>query len=249
MRRTIRNRWTWALLGISISAAGVPSSSISQRSGGVPDLRGIWQAEVAANENLEALNGVVVSPADGKIPYRPEALAHRRENFEKRSTADPQTKCFQAGVPRATYVPAPFQIFQTTDRVIVVYQDVHAYRIIFTDGRPHYEGIEFYMGDSRGRWEGETLVVDVKNLQADTWLDMAGNYHSDALHVVERYTRTGPASMTYEATIEDPKIFTGLWTIRIPLRRLTAPDAQIIEDQCVEDANGVRRHVPPFKTR
>ncbi len=253
MRPIIRSSLALAILAAALSAAAAP-----QNRGGVPDLRGIWQAEVTANVNLEghaaqagipAAKSAIVSPSSGRIPYKPDAVARRRENFARRAEADPQTKCFQAGVPRATYAGAPFQIFQTSDRVVIVYQDVHAYRIIFTDGRPHYEGIEFYMGDSRGRWEAGTFVVDARNFMAGTWLDMAGNYHSEALHVVERYTRTGPASMTYEATIEDPNVFTAPWTIRIPLRRLTAPDAQILEDQCVEDANGLPRHVPPFKNR
>src|SRR3990172_9308207 len=175
MRSIIPNR-----LGAAMLAAAVSVSAAPQNRADVPDLRGIWQAEVAANVNLEGHTGqdgfpaaksVIVAPSNGRIPYKSDALARRQENFAKRAEADPQTKCFQAGIPRATYVPAPFQIFQTADRVVIVYQDVHAYRIIFPDGRPHYEGIEFYMGDSRGRREGNTFVVDVRNLMAGTWFD------------------------------------------------------------------------------
>jgi hypothetical protein len=211
-----------------------------------PDLRGIWQVQNTANENLEG-KGIIVDPANGKIPYRADALAKRRENFKTRKTADPQTLCFEPGVPRAAYTPKPFQIFQAPGRVFMVYRDVHAYRVIFTDGRPHYdEGIEFYMGDSRAHWEGQTLVVDVTNFKDETWFDMAGNYHSDALHVVERYTRTGRDTLAYEATIEDPKVFTAPWKIRMPLRLHTEAGFQILEDECVEDAHGARHHVSPF---
>jgi hypothetical protein len=214
----------------------------------VPDLRGIWEADQGVDADLEAAK-VIVEPGNGKIPYRGEALGKRQENFAQRATADPRAKCHQAGVPRATYVPSPFQIFQTEGRVIIVYQDVHAYRVIFTDGRPHYQGIEFYMGDSRGRWEGSSLVVDVRNFHPGGWLDSAGNYASGALRVVERYTRRGPAAMVYEATIEDPEVFSAGWKIRVPLRRHTEPGFQLVEDECVEDGRGVRHRAPPFKAQ
>jgi hypothetical protein len=126
--------------------------------------------------------------------------------------------CFQPGVPRATLLPEPFQIFQHQNRVVIVYQHVHAYRVIFTGRRPpNDDGIEFYMGDSRGRWEGDTLVVDATNFKPETWLDAAGHFHSNKLHVVERYTRTAPNAMHYEATLEDPEVFQRPWTIRVEL--------------------------------
>jgi hypothetical protein len=213
-----------------------------------PDLRGIWETTIDANRDLEGgPESVIVDPGDGKIPYRADARSRKERNAAE-PAADPNQKCFLPGVPRATYMPSPFQIFQTPGMVIIVYQNVHAYRIITTDGRPHIDGLPFYMGDSRGRWEGETLVVDVTNFQGSTWLDMTGNYHSEALHVVERYTRTGDAEMIYEATIEDPEVFTSPWTIRIPLGRHTSPDAELIEDQCIEGENGSRRHILPFRT-
>ncbi len=214
-----------------------------------PDLRGIWQVRKPAETNLEAPKSVIVDPPNGKIPYRPDAIAKRQENFKNRATADPKNMCFQPGVPRAAYTPKPLQIFQTSGRVVIVYQDVHAYRVIFTDGRPHYdEGIEFYMGDSRGHWEGNSLVVNVTNFKDETWLDMAGNYHSDALHVVERYTRSGSGTINYEATIEDSKVFTRPWKISMPLFLHTEAGAQILEDECVKDDRGVRRHTSPFRT-
>jgi hypothetical protein len=212
----------------------------------VPDLRGIWQAKNNANANLESAN-VIVDPPGGKIPYLPGALATRQQNFANRATVDPETKCFQPGVPRATYVPTPFQIFQNAGAVYIVYQDVHAYRIIYLDGTPHNQGLGYAMGDSRGRWEGDTLVVDVASFSDSTWLDGAGNHHSDALHVVERYTRTNRDTLMYEATIEDPKVFARPWKIRIPLSLQTG--IQILEDECAVDERGLRHHVPPFKPR
>ncbi|MEO5922314.1 MAG: hypothetical protein ABIR70_00650 [Bryobacteraceae bacterium] len=202
------------------------------------DIRGIWQA---------AGTHSIVDPKGGKIPYRAGARATADSNARQRATADPLLSCFQPGLPRATMLPEPFQIFQNPDRVVIVYQHVHAYRVIFTDGRPHYDdGIEFYMGDSRGRWEGDTLVVDVTNFKPETWLDSAGTFHSNKLHVVERYTRTAPNTMRYEATIEDPEVFERPWTIRLNLARHTEPNFQIMEHECERDAKGVYRHPAQF---
>lgn len=209
------------------------------------DLRGIWQTQNNVDANLEKAH-VIVDPPSGQIPYKPGALAARKLNFTNRTTADPETKCFQPGVPRATYLPSPFQIFQNGRAVYIVYQDVHAYRIVYLDSSPHNQGLGYAMGDSRGHWDGNTLVADVTSFSEPTWLDAAGNYHSDALHIVERYTRTDHDTLMYEATIEDPKVFTSPWKIRMPLRLQTGPGAQILEDECVEDERGVRHHVPPF---
>ena len=168
----------------------------------------------------------------------------RKQNFAHRATADPETRCFQPGVPRAAYLSTPFQIFQNEAGVYMVYQDVHAYRIVYLDGSPHNQGLPYAMGDSRGHWEGATLVADVTSFSDATWLDGAGNYHSDELHVVERYTRMNHDTLLYEATIQDPKVFSRSWKIRMPLRLQTKPGVQILEDECVEDDRGVRHHVP-----
>jgi hypothetical protein len=208
--------------------------------GHAADLRGIWMAENHADASLE--RDVIVDPPDGKIPYRPEARAIQKQNFANRAAADPETRCFQPGVPRAAYVPSPFQIFQNDRGVYIVYQDVHAYRIIYLDGSKHNEGLGYAMGDSRGHWDGNTLVADVTSFSDATWLDAAGDYHSDELHVVERYTRTTPDMLTYEATIEDPKVFTHPWKIRMPLH--LQKGVRILEDECEEGENGRRHHVP-----
>jgi hypothetical protein len=208
------------------------------------DLRGIWMAENNADASLERAH-VVIDPADGKIPYRPEALARQKQNFANRASADPRARCFQPGVPRAAYERSPFQIFQNDRAVYIVYQDVHAFRIIYLDGSKHNEGLGYAMGDSRGHWEGNMLVVDVTSFSDATWLDAAGDYHSAELHVVERYTRTGLDTLTYEATVEDPKVFTRPWKIRMPLRMQKG--IQIMEDECEEGGDGRRHHVPLFK--
>ena len=219
---------------------------------GHPDLQGIWQAINAAAWDIEDHHARVGVPAGygvvegGELPYQPWALAKKRENFENRLTADPAVKCFLPGVPRITYMPYPFQILQPSPSrngdgefglerdlgVVIVYEYKDAIRYIHTDGTPHPGHGERWMGDSRGRWEGDTLVVDVTEFDDETWFDAAGNFHSDALHVVERYTRTGPDTMTYEASIEDPKVFTRPWKMTIPLYRRQEPQLRLLEYYC-----------------
>jgi hypothetical protein len=208
---------------------------------GHPDLQGIWEARNTADASLEAHSaaagiragvGVISDPPDGKIPYQPWAVAKQKENFVKRATLDPVNRCFLPGVPRIAYMHFPFQIFQTQQFVAITYEYVHASRTIFMNGKPHLDDIDFWMGDSRGRWDGDTLVVDVTDNNAETWLDSSGNFHSEAMHVVERYTRTGPDTLQYEATIEDPKVFTRPWKIAMLLYRHTEPNAQLYEYEC-----------------
>jgi hypothetical protein len=213
-----------------------------------PDLQGIWQVENTANEGLEAHTaaaglhaglGVVTDPADGKIPYLPAALAKRNENFKDRADKDPVNSCYMPGVPRYAYMPFPLQIFQTAKYIILASEYVHGYRTIYVDGSKHLDGVDFWNGDSRGRWEGDTLVVDVTGFNDQTWLDRTGNYHSDQLHVVERFTRADPDTLTYEATIEDPKVFSRPWKISMPLRLHKEKNFRLLEYEChsyLEDA-------------
>jgi len=233
----------------------VDSYSPPRLSDGTPDFRGIWQARTSAYLNIEGhpaqkgvapAKSIVVDPPDGKIPYLPDALKQRAQNYENRASADPAANCFQAGVPRATYLPTPFQIVQSPGNLAIIYTDNHAYRIVLPSAIPHDDGIYFFMGDSRGRWEGNTLVIDVTDLGDQTWLDTAGNYHSDQLHVVDRYTLRGPDTMEYQATIEDPMTYSRPWTLRLLLHRDTKPGARIIEDECLEGADGLWHHVSPF---
>ena len=214
---------------------------------GHPDLQGIWQVRNAAHWDLQdhtgALNvpagfGVVVDPKDGTIPYRPEARARKQANLAAREQSDPMQKCYLAGVPRTMYLPHPIQIFQTGAEVVFLSEYVHTWRWVPLTPLERYPGYESWMGDPRGRWDGDTLVVETVGFNGQTWLDHAGNYHSDALKVVERLTRTGPEVFTYEATIDDPKVFTRPWTIRMPLYR-HVDRTQLLDYECylyAEDA-------------
>jgi hypothetical protein len=237
---------------------GAGSYSPPRLADGTPDFRGIWQARSTAYVNLEghprekglaAAKSMIVDPPEGKIPYLPDALTQRSKSYEDRTSADPASNCFQAGVPRATYLPTPFQIVQSAGNLAIVYTDNHAYRIVLPSGVPHDDGIDFFMGDSRGHWEGNTLIVDVTDLGDQTWLDSAGNYHSDQLHVVERYTLIGPDTMKYEATMDDPMVYAKPWTVRLLLYRDKTPGARIIEDECLEGADGLWHHISPFDAK
>jgi hypothetical protein len=206
---------------------------------GKPDLNGIWQVVNTANVDLEPHSAQEGEPAGqgvvdgGTIPYQAWALAKKKENYAKRKTADPLSKCYLPGVPRATYVPMPFEITQTPKYVVIAYEFAHARRIIYTDGSPHVEALEFWMGDSRGHWEGATLVVSTNNFTDKTWFDQAGNFHSASLHVVERFTPVSADHMNYEATIEDEKVFTRPWKISMPIYRRQEKGLQLLEYDCV----------------
>jgi hypothetical protein len=240
------------------SGTAAKSYSPPRLADGTPDFRGIWRARTTAYMNIEghtsekeiaAAKSIIVDPPEGKIPYLPDALTQRGKNQENPTSADPASNCFQAGVPRATYLPTPFQIVQSVGNLAIVYTDNHAYRIVLPSAIPHDDGIDFFMGDSRGHWEGNTLVVDVTDLGDQTWLDAAGNYHSDQLHVVERYTLLGPDTMKYEATMEDPMVYAKPWSIRLLLHRDKEPGARITEDECLEGADGLWHHVSPFDAK
>ena len=214
--------------------------------GKTPDFRGIWQVRGTADQNVERL---VVDPPDGKIPYKPEALARRQQNYRNRATADPSLKCYQAGVPRATYVPMPLQILQSPGNFAIVYQENHAFRVFHPEGRPHFDATDWWMGDTRYRWQFDTLIADVVAMTDLAWLDQAGNFHSTEFHVVEKYRLTSANTLEYEARMEDPMVYTRPWTLRTTLYRVTQPGARIIEDECLEDANGVRHHISPSDPR
>jgi hypothetical protein len=223
--------------------------------GKTPDFRGIWRARDTAYLNIEghrrekgiaAAESIIVDPPSGKIPYKPEALARREENYRNRATADPSVKCFQAGVPRATYLATPLQILQSPGNFAIVYQENHAFRVFHPDTRPHFDAADWWMGDTRYRWEGDTLVADVAALTDQLWLDHAGNFHSTNVHIVERYRMTGADTLEYEARIEDPEVYSAPWTLRTVLHRVKERGARIIEDECLEDEKGVRHHISPY---
>ena len=221
-------------------AQGRPAAATGPRTAdGKPNLNGIWQVLNSAHWDLEPHSpeegvpggqGVVEG---GSIPYQPWALEQRQRNRAERATADPLSKCYLPGVPRVTYVPLPFEIVQTPKYVVMSYEIAHARRIIYTDRSPHVEALEFWMGDSRGAWEGDTLVVSTNNFTDKTWFDKAGNFHSTELQVVERYTPMGPNHINYEATMNDLKVFTRPWTISLTIYRRLDPGLQLLDYDCV----------------
>jgi hypothetical protein len=229
------------VLSLSGPAAGQsPAATYAppRTADGRPDLNGIWQALNTAVWNIQDHSASLGVPAGqsivegNEIPYQPSALAQRQENYKNRLTADPEAMCRMVGVPRIMYMPYPLQIVQTPKQISILSEYVHTVRNIYMDSK-HPEGpIEWWMGDSRGRWEDDTLVVDVVHFTDQTWFDRSGNFHSGELHVVERITRTGPDHLLYEATIEDPKVFTRPWKISMPLYRRVEKGVQLLEYEC-----------------
>jgi len=253
-----------ALVAIPLAAQTTTAKRApAATTGGKPDLNGIWQAMNEANYDLEghsarpamalrqcpygpvpaapvlALGAVGSVPPSlgvvegGEIPYKPEALKKKQENQANWLTRDPEIKCYLPGVPRATYIPQPFQIFQNASQIFIAYQYAGAVRNIYMKD-PGPAPVDSWMGQSVGHWEGNTLVVDVTGFNDQSWFDRAGNFHSDALHVVERYTKTSPEVIQYEATIEDPNVFTRPWKISMPLYKRQEKNAQLLEFKCVE---------------
>jgi hypothetical protein len=250
-----------------VSGAGqtpaAPGTSFSppRTADGQPDMQGFWgnqgrrlstyNIEEAADATHVLLSGVqtdaaslIVDPPDGKIPYQPWARAKRTEVFENHTNltkweyVDPHTRCFLSGVPRVFYQGA-FQILQSPGYIVVLQEFNHGSRIIALDGRPHVgDGIKLWMGDSRGHWEGNTLVVDVTSNNDKTWFDVVGDFHSDALHIRERYTFVNPDTITYEATFEDPKVYTQPFKIALTFGRIVrgeeAKSYQLFEEACLE---------------
>jgi hypothetical protein len=252
-----------AVMLIGVVPLAAQDNRVPRGGDGKPDLNGIWQALTEANYDLEphvarpamalrpgpygplpaaqtlALGAVGAVPPSlgvvegGEIPYKPEALARKKQNQQDWLNLDPEIKCYLPGVPRATYMPYPFQILQSTSALTFVYEYAGAVRnIFFKDPGP--APADSWMGQSVGRWEGGTMVIDVTDFNDRTWFDRAGNYHSDKLHVVERYTRLSPDLMSYEATIEDPVVFTRPWKISLPLYRRQEKNAQLLDFKCVE---------------
>jgi hypothetical protein len=242
---------------VAMTACQTPSqpapASLARMPDGKPNLNGIWAANNTANWNIQTHHakqgpvfalGAAFSVPGGlgvvegdEIPYKPEALAQRDANAKNWMANDPEVKCYLPGIPRATYMPYPFQIVQSTgaNDILVAYEFASASRVVHMSN--HQESpTDTWMGWSNGRWEGDTLVVDVTAFVDQTWFDRAGNYHSAALHVVERYTPDGPNIVRYEATIEDPNVFTRAWKMSMPLYRRMEKNAQLMEYKCVEFA-------------
>jgi hypothetical protein len=230
------------------AAAQAPGYRAPRTADGKPNLNGIWQVMNTANWDLQAhaaRPGPVVSlaaafavaPGPGvvegdEIPYKPEALEKKKANEANWMALDPEVKCYMPGIPRATYMPFPFEIVQSPNTIIMAYEFASGSRIIRMNSMEKSPA-PAWMGWNVGRWEGETLVVDVTDQMEDTWFDRAGDYHSDALHVVERFTAVDPNTLNYEATIEDAKTFTRPWKVSMLLYRHLEKNAQLMEYKCV----------------
>ena len=217
-------------------------ASVPRLPGGTPNLQGYWTGDSSGSWSVEAHqpgfglaggSGLIVDPADGKVPYQPWAAAER-ERRRNDLYNDPEPHCFPSGVPRQMYV-MPYQILQLDTHVLVLYEYVHARRIITMNKSHTAANVRFWQGDSVGRWEGDTLVIDSDHFTDKTWLDMDGNFYSENGHVVERLTMVDANTIQYQATVEDPGVFTRPWTIQFLLQRETDAGYQIFESACHED--------------
>src|SRR6266700_3798329 len=233
---------------VRLAAAPAPNYRAPRTANGKPNLSGIWQAINTAEWDIQAHDAkagpLVVMGAEGGIPaglgvveggplpYRPEALAKKKENEANWLALDPLIKCFLPGLPRATYMPFPFEIVQSPQRVSFAYEFDFASRVV-NIGMKSKAPVDSWMGWSSGSWDGDTLVVDVTGMVEDTWFDRAGNYHSDALHLTERYTPTSANTLLYEATVDDPKVYTRPWKMSMPLYRRMEKNMQLLEFNCV----------------
>lgn len=258
-----------SLASVPVATQAPAAQAVSRAADGKPDLSGIWQVRNTAWGDLEdhparlgdGNSARTFVPAGlsvvegGTIPYTAAGLAKKKENMAKQAELDPMARCYMPGPMRLMYLPLPFQIVHTPKYVGIVSEYSHSWRIIYTDGSTHLEGIEFWMGDSRGRWDGDALVVDVRNLNDKTWFDMAGNHHSAEVHITERLTRASADVLRYEATVEDPKVFTRPWKVSMPIYRVAPAERdRILEYECAvlqEEAAGTFVDLPedPSVTR
>jgi hypothetical protein len=239
-----------ALAPVMAQTAKPTLKPIPRTADGKPDLSGVWvgggfallfgDAEIEAIRKADAAAGRKPLPPPEPPPYKPEAEAKRQQYLARRGIDDPMAQCLLSGVPRITVRPLPFEIIQQPHRVVIVYEVHHAFRFIPTDGRPHPDDMEpSYLGDSIGRWEGDTLVVDVVGFNTNTWLAGVGTIHSEKLRVTERYTRDTFDTIIYEATMEDPEVFTKPWKQYATLR--LRPGERIREYECIENNEDIQR--------
>ena len=239
------------LMGSARTMSQVPAStSLPQTADDQPDIHGFWWASCCltlSGSQKYLGQSVIVDPADGKVPYQPWAAARYKGIFARHNVfpvkpedTDPLARCAPMGVPRVHNWVTSFQILQPAGYVIFLYQYPKSlHRSVPLDGRPHLgTNIPLWMGDSRGRWEGNTLVVDITNTNAQTWFDQVGNFHSEALHMVERFTLVDADTIQYQATLTDQKVFTRPWTVAWELKRQKDEHQQfIIESECNEAGN------------
>jgi hypothetical protein len=233
--------------------AAQAANQIPRTADGKPDFTGFWQAMTTANDNILPHSATYNVPAGlgvvegNELPYLPGARAKVNENFANRAKLDTESRCFLPGVPRIMYMPFPFQVVQTGDRIMMLFEYLHAVRNIYMS-KEHPKGpIEWWMGDSRGKWEGDTLVVDVVHFNTETWFDRAGNYHSDEMHIVERYSLMDRDHISYSATIEDPKVFSRPWKMNLVLYRHREPGFQLLDYECYAFRLNDEPIIPPAR--
>jgi hypothetical protein len=241
------------LAALLIGGASVQSQTraVPRTPDGKPDLSGVWIATgalrlMAGDAELEAVRAADLAvkrpplPRTEPPPYKPDAEKRRQYYLDRRGIDDPMARCLISGVPRISFRPLPFQIFQLPGQMVFIYETHHAFRIFPTDGRPHPDDSEpSYLGDSVARWDGDTLVVDVKNFNEKTWLLGVGTVHSDKLRVTERYTRDTYDTIAYEVTMEDPEVFTRPWKTQEVFR--LRPGERIREYECIENNEDLQR--------
>ena len=234
-----------------------PKPPVPRTADGKPDLSGVWQgggasglAFAVGSENAKAARPgdtavasapAAVVPSRVAPPYQDWMLPKVKELRDRRNIDDPQSRCLLVGVPRITYEPLPIKIIQTKDEITFLYETFHAFRVIPTDGRKHPDDIDpSFMGDSVAHWEGDTLVVDVTGFNDKTWLGVGATLHTEALHVIERYTRVNYDTITYEVTIDDPKAFTKTWSPPPSFLSLR-PGERLHEYECIENNEDIVR--------
>jgi len=245
--------WLTALYLSGFSSASAQLAEIPRTPGGKPDFSGIWQAITSAHWDIEPHIGAygaipdqlgalsAIPPGLGivdgsEIPYTDTARQIRDENRASAIERDPLAKCYMPGVPRANYLPFPFQIVQSQEVILIAYEFAESNRILYVD-QPEIESqVDAWMGHSNAHWEGDTLVVRVSGQMPDTWFDRTGNHHSWEMVVEERWTYAGPNHINYQATITDPQTFTEPWSISLPLYRRIEPNVQLLEFKCAEFA-------------
>ena len=252
IQKKIAQLGLFTLVGIfSITQAVAQSGEIPRTPSGKPDLSGIWQAMTSAHYDVEPhaasegphpglMGAISATPAGlgivegGRIPYNEQSRRVRDANKANALENDPLTKCYMPGVPRANYMPFPFQIVQSEGVILIAYEVAESNRIVYVD-QPELESqVDAWMGHSNAHWEGDTLVVRVSGQMPDTWFDRSGNHHSYEMVVEERWNLIGADHVQYEATITDPNTFTAPWTISFPLYRHVADNMQLLEFKCAE---------------
>jgi len=241
-----------------VSPQEVKGGPVTRLPDGHPDIQGAWLQRTIGNSmsmfsiektdghpktSIPRTAGIIVDPPDGVIPYKPEMRQKQIDLGENHMIEESDAHCFEGGVPHSMYTPFGMRILQPPNYVVMTWEFMHAYRIIPLDGRPHIDPkIHLYEGDSRGRWEGDTLVTDVTNQVGRTWLDQSANFHSDAIHVVERITPIDSNNLQYEATVTDPKVYTRPFTIRYFFSRILDPKFEHLEFACIEGEVDLSKH-------